>query len=97
MAPNYNVTWAEAPCVACCVQLTHDIARCSRCEGNFLLVLCQTTPWHGSTAMASTSIQRFVRFVGCMYQEPEKSSEGSKLVYFSNSAILRPCQALNLP
>ena len=33
MAPNYDVTWAGAPCVRCCVQLTHGIARWSRYEG----------------------------------------------------------------
>ena len=52
MVPNYDVTWAEAPCVACFVQLTHDIARCSRYEGAFLLVWCQTTPWYGAARIA---------------------------------------------
>ena len=52
MAPNYDVTWAEAPCVRCCVQLTHGIARWSRYEGAFLLIWCQTTPWYGAAGIA---------------------------------------------
>ena len=35
MAPNDNVTWAEALCVTCYIQLTHGIARYSRYEAAF--------------------------------------------------------------
>ena len=44
MAPNYDVMWTEASCIACCVQLTHNVAR-----GAFLLVWCQEvlSSWFG--------------------------------------------------
>ena len=62
MAPDCDVTWAEAPSVSCCVQLTHIIARRDRYEKKIRSAWCPSAPWYGAATIASNPICRLHLF-----------------------------------